>query len=331
MKLFPFFLVEFWKRGGMFVFSEINASLVEIKEKLQKKAKYEKQLEDYGRELDTIEERLSHVRAQFELEKEDVEKLEHMTLTNLFVSLSGKKEEKLSKEQQEMIAAQHKLEEAEKTKKEIEEAILGLDNKLSSLNHVVEAYQDILLKKETMIKSSESPIAEKIFELSEQEGSLKAYILELDEARAAGEHVDLALVDAIHSLEKAENWGTWDMFGGGTITGLIKHDHIDQAEAYLHKAQTSMRHFQKELLDVHETVSLEVDISGMLKFADFFFDGFITDYMVQGKIEDSLSQASNQHEKVIDILRNLKEQLAEKERELEKIQSKKREIVEGVK
>lgn len=106
--------------------------------------------------------------------------------------------------------------------------------------------------------------------------------------------------------------GTLDMFGGGTITGLVKHQHIDEAEDALHHAQTNMRHFQKELLDVQEQAHLEVDISEMLRFADFFFDGFIVDFMVQEKIKQSLEETISHHEKVNNILMKLNAQLEEK-------------------
>jgi hypothetical protein len=134
-------------------------------------------------------------------------------------------------------------------------------------------------------------------------------------------------VDARNSLEKAEGWGTWDMFGGGALTGIMKHQHIDQAESYLHKAQTNMRQFQKELLDIQEQAYLKVEISDMLMFADFFFDGFIADFMVQGKIQKSLEQIRLQTNKVTEILLNLQALSEEKRIEFETIQKEKHDII----
>jgi hypothetical protein len=99
------------------LFTEINSKLVEIQGVLRKKDKYKLQLMDYEKELEPVEETLSLLRVQFESEQEDVEKLERISLTNLFATLFGTKDEKLLKERQEMIAAQHKLEEAVKTKR----------------------------------------------------------------------------------------------------------------------------------------------------------------------------------------------------------------------
>ncbi|WP_040205847.1 hypothetical protein [Neobacillus jeddahensis] len=310
------------------MFSEINARIIEIHGELRKKEKYKSQLMDYERELATVMQTISQLQEQFEVEQEDVEKLERISLTNLFATLSGKKDEKLSKEKQEMVTAQHKLEEASKTKIEIDSAMRELQTKLVNLEKVEDKLQQLLLQKEELITSSGSPFAETIFGWSEQEGALKASLIELDEAILAGERAERALVNAIESLENAEDWGTWDIFGGGAISGALKHQHIDEAEDYLHQAQTSMRHFHKELLDVQEQESFEVNISGMLTFADFFFDGFIADYMVQGKINQSLEQTNSHLNQVNDILLKLKAQSEEKKQALTAIQQEKQEMIE---
>ncbi|PFN95893.1 hypothetical protein COJ85_25285 [Bacillus sp. AFS076308] len=310
------------------MFSEINAKLVEIQGELRKKDKYNLQMEEYKRELSMVINIIEELRARLNSEQKDVHKLESISLTNLIATLTGTKDEKLAKEKQELIVAQHKLEEAEKTKREIDKAMEDLREKLLNLNRAEYNYQQLLLQKENIVKASTSPFAAKVFELSEQEGVLKSYVNELDEAKAAGNAVVRTLAHAISALEKAEGWGTWDLLGGGTISDLVKHQHIDKAEKFLHHAQTGMRQFQKELLDIKETALLQVNISGMLKFADFFFDGFIADFMVQGKIQKSLQNTRNQYAKIKEILQKLDVLADEKMIELEAIKKEKLEIVE---
>jgi chromosome segregation ATPase len=164
------------------MYSEMNERLVEIQGKLRKKDKYQLQLKDYESELKVVEEELTHLRERFISEKKDVEKLESMSLKNLLATLSGTKEEKLSKEKQEMVASQHKLEEAAKTKKEIDEEILRIQNTLQSLDKAEEEYHQLLSQKENIIKSRTTRFAAKVFELNEQEGRLKAYLNEVEEA-----------------------------------------------------------------------------------------------------------------------------------------------------
>ena len=312
------------------MFSEVNTKLIEIKGELRKKQKYESQIEDFQQELEVVEERIDQLETLCKSEEKDVNQLEKISLKNLFALLSGTKDEKLSKEKQEFIAAKHKLEEANKTKSEINDAISELKNKLHMLDDVESRYNQLLLEKEKMIKSSHSRYADKMYEMSEKEGVLKAYIHELEEAVAAGKNVKHDLLDVQSSLEKARDWGTFDMFGGGAISSFVKHQHLDEAESCIHKAQTSMRYFQKELLDIQEEAHLEVDISSMLKFADFFFDGFFVDMMVQDKINDSLDQTKSQRSKVNEIMLNLTDQLEEKKKELGSILKEKQELIEGL-
>ena len=314
----------------MRMFNEINTKLNAIQGDLRKKQKYNVQLEDYQDELQSIKETIAQLRVQFEEEKEDVEKLVHISLTSLLAAWFGTKDEKLAKEKQEMLVAKHKLVEAEKTKKEIEMALVDLNDQLNQLNNVEEDYQHLLIEKEILIKKSASPFAEKVFDMIEQEGSLKAYLIELDQASVAGKRAEHFLWEALKSLEKADSWGTWDLLGGGTLTGIIKHQHIDEAESYLHQAQTSLRHFQKELLDVQETALIGVDISGFLMFADFFFDGFISDFMVQQKINRSIDQTRGYYSNVKDILLTLNNQSHLKQKEFEDLQLRKQELIESL-
>ncbi|MGP4081221.1 hypothetical protein ACTWQL_15035 [Pseudalkalibacillus sp. R45] len=120
------------------------------------------------------------------------------------------------------------------------------------------------------------------------------------------------------------------MFGGGVISGAIKHNHIDQATEYIHQAQTRMRHFQKELADINDEVDIHIDIPGLLKFADFFFDGLIADWMVQGRIDDSLQQTKTQYRKISSLVSDLKEQAGQKRRELERIKGERKNLIESV-
>lgn len=312
------------------MFSEINAKLVEIQSELRKVTKYQAQLADYEQELETIEETISQLHRQLESEQKDVTKLEHLSLTNLLATLAGTKDEKLSKEKQELVVAQHKLAEAEKTKREIDQAMIEIRNKLFKLKSTDNEYQQLLLQKEKMIKESSSPSSLKLLELSEQEGLFKTHITELKEAIDAGNLVKSALKKAINSLGKAGGWGTVDLLGGGLISDMIKHQHIDDAERNLHRAQTCMRQFQKELLDVQQQAHFEINISGMLKFADFFFDGLIADFMVKDKINKATHEIEYQYSQVGGILAKLNKQYMEHKAQLENVQREKQEIIQSL-
>src|SRR5690625_2981068 len=301
---------------------DINDRFDRINERIKKKRKWEMQLSDYKAELNEVEKVISELK--------DVKKLERIGFTSLFQTILGVKEEKLSKEKQEVVAVQLKLKEANKTKKEIDQAILEVKNKLKEAGNLEKDYRSILKEKEKIITGSNSFLARQLFDVSEKKRSIQLYLKELEEAIHAGEIAKKALADAVSSLESAEGWGTFDLFGGGAVTGLIKHNHIDNATEHIHVAQSKMRSFQKELLDIEETSDVQIEISSLLKFADFFLDGIIADWLVQGKIKDSLEQAKDQEESVSRIVTGLKFQRERKEKALDQIKQERKRLIAGV-
>lgn len=113
---------------------------------------------------------------------------------------------------------------------------------------------------------------------------------EIREAIQAGERALTSLRKAEEKLTSASNWGLWDIFGGGLISGIAKHNEMNEASSYMEEAKRNLTIFQKELRDVNGTYNLSLDIGGFLSFADFFFDGVIADYLVPAIKNKNFSQ-----------------------------------------
>ena len=126
---------------------------------------------------------------------------------------------------------------------------------------------------------------------------------EVSEAIAAADDAIYYLEKARKSLSSAGNWGLLDLFGGNTVSGLFKHMKLGSAESDIKAARRSLRKFSKELRDVNGMDSIE--IGGFLTFADFFFDGFIADLLVQSKI----GKAQKQCEEALRQVRQIRGQL----------------------
>lgn len=132
---------------------------------------------------------------------------------------------------------------------------------------------------------------------------------EINEAIAAGERALSSLRLAQDKLKSARSWGIWDMFGGGALSGLIKHNRISEASQYIEDAKRDLFKFEKELRDVSAPKNLELNMDGFLTFADFFFDGFIADYIVQSKIAEAREQVDRAIVVVESMLGKLRLQL----------------------
>lgn len=129
---------------------------------------------------------------------------------------------------------------------------------------------------------------------------------EIKEAMDAGERALSSLRMAEDKLKSAGNWGLFDMFGGGLFSTIMKRSRMSEAQSCMESAKADLRRFQKELKDVDIPLDLRMEIGSFLSFADFFFDGFVADYLVQTKISDAREQVSDAIFRVEQIMKDLK-------------------------
>ena len=74
----------------------------------------------------------------------------------------------------------------------------------------------------------------------------------------------------------------------------------------MNRAKHDLRDFQQELHDVHDLPDMHIDMGDFMTFADYFFDGFIVDFMVQSKINEARQQVNNAISRVEGILRQIR-------------------------
>ena len=132
---------------------------------------------------------------------------------------------------------------------------------------------------------------------------------EMAEAIHAGERALSSLKIAQSQLNGARNWGLFDMFGGGFLSSAIKHSKINDAAMYMENAKRDLQVFRRELKDVNIPLDLRMEVGSFLSFADFFFDGFVADYLVQSKIAQAKEQVDDAVYMVENILRNLRQSI----------------------
>ena len=139
---------------------------------------------------------------------------------------------------------------------------------------------------------------------------LMVYAIEKEkrEAIEAGCRALDSLHAAENNLNSAKNWGMVDMFGGGFLSTMLKHSKIDQAKQNMEQAKYDLRNFSRELNDVNMVCNLNININDFLAFADYFFDGFVVDWMVQDRINNAkrqVEEAIRRTENIINQLRSM--------------------------
>lgn len=132
------------------------------------------------------------------------------------------------------------------------------------------------------------------------------YKRELEEAIKAGDRALYSLKCAQEKLNSASKWGIFDMLGGGALSTYIKRSKMDEAKYLMEDAKMDLKRFKKELGDINVPLDLRMEVGGFLSFADFFFDGFLADYLIQEKITDAKNQIADAIYEVETILNGLR-------------------------
>ncbi|MBD2863817.1 MULTISPECIES: hypothetical protein [Paenibacillus] len=307
----------------------LNRKLDEANEKRQKKLKYERRLTDMQARIREVQSQIPRLELKLEKENRDVEQLTKLTLTSLFHTILRSKEEQLELERQEALRAALQLQEAKDQLAQLEKERSEVGLALAEVRLAEQEYETLMREKESKLQQYSAETASQIARMDEEAAFTSERHVELREAVDAGELALNLLRQAEGSLGKAEDWGTWDMLGGGTVSTYIKHGHIDDARSIIRSAQLRMRQFEKELADVGRHSAMRIEISGSLEFADYFFDGLITDWIVQGRIQNSLEQVRKVRQNMARIVADLQRERATAEAELTKLRSRRTALIEG--
>ena len=86
---------------------------------------------------------------------------------------------------------------------------------------------------------------------------------------------------------------------------MAKHSKMDRAKQNMEQARYDLRNFSRELNDVNMACHLDIETGDFLSFADWFFDGFVVDWMVQDRINQASRQVAEAIRRVERILRQL--------------------------
>ena len=286
---------------------ELNRELKQLNGALARQGQLEAQLRDLQEQRTERERRVMDTGRVFRAEQEDVDRLEKGGLRAFFLSLTGDREVQLSKERREALAAQLQYDQARRDLEDIDgriRAVLGEKERL----RVDRIRRDALLEeKAELLKQMGGEAGARLTELDQRLDELESQRREVSEALFAGEGAEQALAAVLDSLDRAGDWGTWDLLGGGMLATMAKHEHLDDAQAGIGWAQQCLSRFRTELADVQHMEIPQVHIGEFATFADYFFDGLFADWFVQSRIHDAQDGVSEVHLHVLHALGRLRE------------------------
>ena len=307
---------------------KLDERLMQVKARIRSKQKLESMLRQAQHVVQEEQSKCSTLKGRLADEKADVDKLEGLSLTGLFYSVLGTKDERLEKERQEFLAAKLKYEVAVESLEDAQQEVQRLCDELAPFANADAKYDHLISEKEKLLASAGDDRAEKLLALSEKLADLNSDRQELQEAIQAGQAALNSLQQVSSELGSAANWGTWDVLGGGMISTMVKHSKIDSAKEHAHHAQRQLRRFQEELADADQRLQVSLEIGGFSKFADFFFDGLIADWVVQSKIHEASSACSSTISRVTSAISECRRRLRETERDIKTVAKGRQEFIE---
>lgn len=282
---------------------ELNRRLAEAADRYARLEKLNRQAARLRKEYEAAVGQAERLKAALAKEQRDVERLESGSLWALLTTMFADRTERLDRERQEAAEALVRYEEARQHAEQLRRDLEAAEREAAGLAGADTAYRDLLAEKEQRLRSEQGPAAERLLALDREEADADLRLREIAEALDAGQSAYMGLRRVTDLLRSAENWGTWDMLGGGLLSTMVKHSRIDDARAQLNEVRHALDVFRRELADVGGVIDLpSVDLDGFTRFADYFWDNFFVDWIVQSRIGQALRAVQDAQSQVLHLL-----------------------------
>jgi len=184
---------------------KLRAELKEAQAKLARREQLRVMLTDAAAQLNEISARERTLYEQLQKENADVDVMERTTVTSVFYTLLGKKEEKLEKEQREAQAAKLAYQAVTRELADCRDRIDAMTRERDVLTEYIE--RCVALREQIREALRGDPAtAERILALERELTENRTQLREIDEAIDAGQEAMEQIGRIESSLSSAENW-----------------------------------------------------------------------------------------------------------------------------
>ena len=292
-----------------------NNSFMELRDKLAALPVLLERMKALTGKLYQAEDDVRSLLKKYQSEALDVDALQKDSLSNTLLKLVRKFDDKVNKENEEMLTAKLNYDKAVERVRELTKEKSELAIKISELSADKKVFDAEYSDRENLIRSKLSSEAYTTYsELHSQQDHFNKQMAETDEAITAAKRVIALASGALKHLESAEGWATYDVWSrGGIISHMAKYEHIDDAQAHLNRLGFLIKELENELKDVNLVDVLEYSgVNSTTRAVDFWFDNIFTYLNVRDKIrQDSynVQKLIRQVENIISRLETNKSQI----------------------
>lgn len=278
-----------------------------LETRMAQKATLRRKLDRLNNELRALEERCRKAQFAMEQAQEEVAQMEKRSPKNMWYRVIGKLREKRMEKQEtawrygeewQILCAQRSA-----ACKEIE----ALRKQQLALADCEREYTAIMEAGRKKLLETPGPALEEYSALCGEMAAQESRRKELREAMQAASRAEATVETLLDSLKNAKGWSTWDAVGGGLETDFIKYRKMENAQSIADTLSSQLSALRDELSDLDNAGELAIRVEGFVRFADWFFDDFISAWCVRSKICNSIDQAEAVKYRLEQLNRRLQE------------------------
>ena len=322
---------------------DYDAALSELREKIRRKKKAQNLLAHFSEDAAHLTGVMEDRKKEYEQEQAESDDLQSATLTLLFYSLLGLKEEKLSKEESEALAAKAAYETAKAELDHVLNRQVELRAEIRSLGNCERDYEAMVSEKKAWLMAKETAVNAEVEALEAEKAAIVADSKELKEAMESGQYALRVARSVMDALAKAQALSFADNVGyrnahHGVIGSAIREADIDyEKHSTLVRLDNSiqtlgkyLKEFSAELKDV-DALPMEhlpeTRFSDGLLFLDRWVEGLFAEIVVSVKLDNVQKSMIPLMGKLTPIVKDLEREYAKREAACAEIDEKIRAIV----
>lgn len=322
---------------------DYDAALAEIQENIRRKAKVQKLITYFKEEESRLSYTVEDRKKDYDTEQADMDNLQSATLTLLFYSVMGVKEEKLSKEESEALAAKAAYETAVGELEHVHSRLSELRAELRSLGNCERYYEEMLAEKKAHLLKTSTEVNAEVAALEEEKAAIIRDSKELKEAMESGQYALQVATSIMDTLKRANYLSTMDTRASNSSRhgALVyaardneidyeKHNTLVRLDNSIQTLDKYLRDFAAELDDV-SAVPMEhiptTHFEGGLLFIDRWVDDLISEIVVDVKLHSIEKQMKPLLEKLTPLVEGLQAECAAREAACAEIDKKIRALV----
>lgn len=283
--------------------NEINIKLKKLKNDVSLKSTLNCDIEMLDNNLNKEEKELRYLERQLNKEKKQMDDLNKLSISNIFISIFKNKKSKKENQEKEYLDAKVKYEKQLLIVNSLREKIKIKRNELDKIENCEEEYDKLMDEKINVLKlQGDYFTKEKIRLLDEKLNEYLKINEDIRKTHKIGKNLLEEVKLAKHDLEWSKKWGKVDMVAKDSMYSIAKQNKIRKVKLKFENIEKLINQFNKELEDIKIN---NLEFSNITFAMDIFFDNIFTDISVQRQINDSIEDIERLEDKVQNILYKL--------------------------